>query len=1119
MDAALRGRVSAVDGVGFPAALTLRSSDGLEVKRFQAARDGRFFVLRLQPGDYTLVGAGDDAGTAGSIAVVLEPGEIAEVTLVLRRGSASGVAAPQTTVSPSPSHTVLAEAMTPAGELSLLPVASRDFQDLSELAPLVNDAAPAAPDSSGASDPEADAPQAGDDRATSDEGRAASGLSEAGLAVTQSSQSMDGLTAMQYFRAGPRGSAAGGAASETSFAQGAVRRFNAVARSYSADSSGAGGLSITISTRRGGPALHGSSFVVVRDGAWAATNPFSLVTHYHNGVVSNSLARPGGSTWIFGGSAGGPLRLSRRRTATQQAAPRVWLFGSVEAQVRHDQLTSTPQLASFYQLTSTQSTLLAVRGVTSTQLQQALNYLDSLTGVQHRSALRVNGFGRADINVSAHDLVALSYAAHRLNAPAGAAFGQSSDAVVARGMGSVGDRTVSVDAAAAHWLHRFTGAIDNEASVQATHELNEEQPHSPLAQEPAIGPGGYAPQVSIAPNGFAYGTPPNLGRSAYPEETRIEAQDAFEWKLRSHLLRFGAAWSRIDDRTDSITNADGTFSYNSNTTGGYDGGLADWITDFTYNVHAYPNGGCPSVYAALHYFCFHTFTQSFGAQMLQFVVHQVAGFAQDSWRVRDDLVLSFGARYEYTLLPLPLAPNFALDAAISTLARANTGATASIPEDRNNVGPRLSAAWSPGVARSRKAWFTARLGYGVFYGRTPGATVAAALTDTALPGSVERVRIRPTTITQCPQVTGVSQGFGYPCDYTTTPPAAVTQTTSALVFSSHFREPAIQRGSLSLEHAFGSHAWLRAGYAMASATQLATTSDLNIAPSTAMKTFVLQGGDGRVGVRDGEVFLLPVYTVRPITQYGAISLLQSHANASFHAGTLEAGVRAWHGITAHGSFTFSRAIDYNPQQGASPRLNAQLDPFRIGYDKGLSSLNFPERFSVALEYRTGREWGHGPQRALVNGWTLGAVAVAGSGAPYSYAIYGGTYLTGGGDSINGSGGAVYLPTVGRNTLRLPARSRVDLRLTREFTLPRRLRMEVFAQAFNLANSVSFSRVETRAFLVGIPATTGAPTPLIFQNAAVVASEGVQTPAFGTPLSSTTGLSRERQIELGLRLQF
>jgi hypothetical protein len=41
--------------------------------------------------------------------------------------------------------------------------------------------------------------------------------------------------------------------------------------------------------------------------------------------------------------------------------------------------------------------------------------------------------------------------------------------------------------------------------MQFAHELDYETPHAPLPQEPGIGPDGYAPQVSIAPNGFCMG--------------------------------------------------------------------------------------------------------------------------------------------------------------------------------------------------------------------------------------------------------------------------------------------------------------------------------------------------------------------------------------------------------------------------------------------------------------------------------------------------------------------------------------------------------------------------------------------------------------------------------------
>jgi hypothetical protein len=96
-------------------------------------------------------------------------------------------------------------------------------------------------------------------------------------------------------------------------------------------------------------------------------------------------------------------------------------------------------------------------------------------------------------------------------------------------------------------------------------------------------------------------------------------------------------------------------------------------------------------------------------------------------------------------------------------------------------------------------------------------------------------------------------------------------------------------------------------------------------------------------------------------------------------------------------------------------------------------------------------------------------------------------------------------------------------LEREFGLRARVRLDAFAEAFNLMNHRNLMRVETRAFLLGTPivAPDGlpGPTPLLFQDAAEIASEGLATPAFGAPTSSTSGLSRERQVEVGIKVVF
>ncbi len=411
----------------------------------------------------------------------------------------------------------------------------------------------------------------------------------------------------------------------------------------------------------------------------------------------------------------------------------------------------------------------------------------------------------------------------------------------------------------------------------------------------------------------------------------------------------------------------------------------------------------------------------------------------------------------------------------------------------------------------------------MFFGRLPGATLNAALTDTGTVRSTTSIRITPTVETACPQV--ANQGFGYPCSFQYAPAgvAEVAQTGAITVFSKRFRLPAVQRASFTLERELG-RMILRGEYATAWATQLPETTDLNIAPSTGTASYLVQGGDGRPGLWTGQSFRVPLYTARRTTKFGPVTAIESNANATYHSGTAEAILRPWHGWGARGGYTFSKAIDYGPLLGATPRQDGQFDPFMNGYDKARSSLDRPWQTAGALTYRStwqrgGGEWA----RQLLGGWGVAAIGRAGSGAPYSYVIFGGTRLSGGHESINGSGGATYLPTVGRNTLRLPMRSKLDVRASREVTFGREgesaWRLELRADAFNVLNTVSLSRVETRAFLPGAAGSVGGMTPLVFQDAATVAAEGLSTPAFGSALSSTTGLSRERTIELGARLRF
>ena len=791
-------------------------------------------------------------------------------------------------------------------------------------------------------------------------------------------------------------------------------------------------------------------------------------------------------------SLGGPVPRLRR----------LYFFYAFDEKRRGFPAISSPVDPNFYALTPIQRALLGTRGVSASAINTQLNYLSSLTGEVPRRSDQTLQFGRLDWRPLSALGAALEYNRARSNAPAGLIEAPT----IARGRASIGTSLGSVDQVLLRLTPRLSSRVQAEVHVAYARDLHYELPQAPLPQEPAIALGGLAPEVNIGPNGLLFGTPAGVSHQAYPDEQRLEAGVAATLLHGQQLVQLGVTVAHVAERVASLANAAGTFRYDSGVTRGRAGGLVDFITDAAFNVNAYPNGGCPSISAADHLFCFRSYTQSFGEEQVRFATTAWTAFVEDTWRPYPRLMLHAGLRYEYTLLPLPQRPNPALDALFGTLA-----STSIFPEDRNNLGPRLSASFEP----LGRGGGVVRLGYGVFFGHLPGATLKAALADTGQPTATTRIRIAPSAVTACPQVPG--QGFGYPCSFLTAPTGVVAQTTSSVAFDRHFRLPVVQQASVEFERPLRRNTALAVGLVLNADRQLPGSTDLNIAPSPALALVQLQGGNGQSGVRDGETFVVPRYTARLTPSFGPVTDIVSHANAYYDGLVLRLTTRPAPGFRLQAHYTWSKAIDFGQSASATPRTNGQFDPFADGYDKGLSALNYPHALHATLTWRPPESAANFLPRIVASGWSLAAISTARSGRPYSYDLSGGTSLPGGHESLNGSGGALYLPTVGRNTLRLPPTVKTDLRLGRDFPIRQSLRAEVTAEAFNLFNHQSISSVNQRAFLVGTE--LNGVTPIVFQDAAAIAAEGLNVTPFATPNASGSNTSRERQIELSLRLSF
>ncbi len=441
-------------------------------------------------------------------------------------------------------------------------------------------------------------------------------LSFRGLAPTQNSSRLDGADDDQSYNAAPHGSgtdagpeaedeteseaqspsgnsgrnfSSGSGAgarpgAEYTFSEAAVREFRVVGQGYSAlYGHAAGGVIATIS-KSGTDTLHGSAFYLIRQSAWAATNPFSIATNYNNGAPTSELVKPPDLRQQFGGTLGGPL-------FPRRYPHRFFFFYTFDAQRRSFPAVSSPENPAFYNLTPTQTALLGNRGVTAAKIAAGLSFLDSLTGVVPRRADQTVNFLKLDTQLSPRNRLSLQGNLSRFSSPSGI----RSAPVVNRATRSFGNQNIRTDSILARWLYTRHANLSNELRVQGNRDLHSDQAQTPLPQEPAIAAGGLSPEIAIGPQGFYFGTPASIGKRSNPDEYRVQLADIGTLVHGRHLLQTGFDWSYVHDTTDSITNSAGSFHYDSGNTGGHAGGLVDWITDYTFNVNTYPNGGCPTI--------------------------------------------------------------------------------------------------------------------------------------------------------------------------------------------------------------------------------------------------------------------------------------------------------------------------------------------------------------------------------------------------------------------------------------------------------------------------------------------------------------------------------------------
>ena len=204
-------------------------------------------------------------------------------------------------------------------------------------------------------------------------------------------------------------------------------------------------------------------------------------------------------------------------------------------------------------------------------------------------------------------------------------------------------------------------------------------------------PGGGNVAVNIP--GFAF-----FGREPFSfvnrTEQRYQLSDSLSWVKGNHNMKFGIDANYLPLQADFTVNFGGIYNF-----GGLD--LPGFPT-----IPGIPNFPGVSPIQAYGLGLPQNFIQGVGNPHDAFTNTPLGAFLQDSWRVRPNLTLNYGVRYD-----VELTPTFAAINPFSQAAQNALGITQGIPRDWDNVAPRVGLAWDPG----NDGKTVIRASYGMFF--------------------------------------------------------------------------------------------------------------------------------------------------------------------------------------------------------------------------------------------------------------------------------------------------------------------------------------------------------------------------------------------------------------------
>jgi hypothetical protein len=482
------------------------------------------------------------------------------------------------------------------------------------------------------------------------------------------------------------------------------------------------------------------------------------------------------------------------------------------------------------------------------------------------------------------------------------------------------------------------------------------------------------------------------------------------------------------------------------------------------------------------------------------------GFVQDDIRLRPNLTINLGLRYEFTTVPTEvdgiIERSFTspLVAALPDLQKVLAGRTKIYDADANNFGPRVGFAWSPGLSGKT----VIRGGYGLVYDAILGAVVSQS--RNVLPDFVPfniafrnfdstgntfnlftpfnaiarngLTIVQPGTFnTLNPQLDIIALTSGGPFD-------KAAANLGFVLPERNLATPYAQQFGLTVEREILADFAVSAAYVGVVGRHLLRATQPNNGANAFPLVSVIRRDDGiPEPIAIGDSF----NPDRMFPTLGSFTLFESSGKSNYHGLQLEFRKRYSRNYTFSTAYTWSHSID--DASDVFDLAGSYATPANVARaDLERADSNFDVRHRFAGSFLWDLPWGNladGWQRHLQSGWRVASRIVIQTGQPYTVNTtfdsnfdglltdrpvdrgisetgddqhqldvgvaplnYTGFFL---GGFYSGSGAG----TIGRNTFRAPGTANVDLAVVKTVTFAETNILELRTEVFNLLNRTHF----------------------------------------------------------------